>query len=756
MTVNSSPDHILLFQQLQEKYQEEQDQRIQVEEQARQAEEQAKQAEEQAKQAEEQVMEANERTKQELENVRVQRKLTQKTTFLELMQFCHNLLSRPLKAEIPSRSTTGKIPPPIGKYCPLRLEPWSDCHAQQREVYRTVCDYLQPAHRNAPRLFPPLLQLQGLNERCAAAAISSERGLEYIERAAVEEHVSKLIEELCELPAARAEFGLGDGVRFDSHANSLDSSEANEAEANQLSSIHHPEPNQVCIHRIDGETSTLLTSVEYKPPHKLSMEHLRIGLRPMDLWKDMVRSNKISMDEGEKLKYDAERNVCIAIVQEYHVMIQEGLEYSYVTNGLARVLLRVPHDDPSTLYYFYWDPDSEVDGEFDQSFLEPRTSVARVLCLCLMAFHSTPRGQEWRHNARLRLPVWTSSYEDTHFQASVEEAQQIPPHSDSTKSDHVGPESSSDYQPSSPFNESSAARGRRILTRSQVSCNPMDVRHRTLSPDSSGPNTNRATGRKRGFNEVASSPSAQRVARQRETGNYQGSNSPQHNAPFCTQRCLLGLESGGYLDDHCPNVLLHRRGQNDRKHPIASGDLVGLLKAQLDMDLDRNCTPFGLCGVYGAPFKLTCDIYGYTVVGKGTTSGLWPLVSREAQIYHILRKVQGSAVPVFCGTIDLAKVYFLHGAGEIRHMLVMGWGGESTAMEPEPWVRWEIRKSTKEIRAWGVHHQDLRPGNILWNHELGRALIIDFHRCTLNRRPASKRLRSAKRQSCQEMSLDGK
>lgn len=171
------------------------------------------------------------------------------------------------------------------------------------------------------------------------------------------------------------------------------------------------------------------------------------------------------------------------------------------------------------------------------------------------------------------------------------------------------------------------------------------------------------------------------MARQRETRNNQGSQSRRHDAQFCTQRCLLGLQNGGILDDFCPNVELHRRGQDDLMHSIATEDLVRLLNVQLDENIDR-CTPLGSCGAYGAPFKLTCAVYGYTVVGKGTTSGLWKEVSCEAQIYQILRKAQGSAVPVFLGTIDLAKFYFLHGAGEVRHMLVMGWGGEiTTTME---------------------------------------------------------------------------
>ena len=66
------------------------------------------------------------------------------------------------------------------------------------------------------------------------------------------------------------------------------------------------------------------------------------------------------------------------------------------------------------------------------------------------------------------------------------------------------------------------------------------------------------------------------------------------------------------------------------------------------------------------------------VLIKGTTSGLWKEVVRVTQVYQILRKAQGSAVPVFLSTIDLAKVYFVHGAGQIRHMLVMGWAGQIT------------------------------------------------------------------------------
>jgi len=84
----------------------------------------------------------------------------------------------------------------------------------------------------------------------------------------------------------------------------------------------------------------------------------------------------------------------------------------------------------------------------------------------------------------------------------------------------------------------------------------------------------------------------------------------------------------------------------------------------------------GSCGASGAPFKITYAEYGYTVVGKGTTSSRWPELLREAEVYRVLQQVQGSAVPVFLGAIDLEKTYFLHGVGAIRHMLLVWWGGK--------------------------------------------------------------------------------
>lgn len=363
-----------------------------------------------------------------------------------------------------------------------------------------------------------------------------------------------------------------------------------------------------------------------------------------------------------------------------------------------------------------------------------------------MSFSSPVRGQEWRNSARAGLHTWKTSFDHTRAQIPEEELQQTPPNSGYTGSQVTSSEyASSAYLPSSPLG-SSTSKGRRIPTRSQAGCSPseiVDPAGRRDSPDSdSNPG---APTRKRGISQVMSSPPTQRSTRQTiyhtNRGQYQ-----QHRVPLCTQRCLLGLKQRGTLDVDCPNVSLHRRVQNGNEHPINSERLIELLRQQLDENLDHNCTPFGNCGAYGAPFKITCSSYGYTILGKGTTSHLWREVSREVDVYHVLRKAQGSPIPVFLGAIDLAKIYFLHGAGEIRHMLLMAWGGENASkFKQQSGLQQAISRSVNEIRRLGVVHKDLRPENILWSAELRRDLIIDFHRSTLDQRLVEKRVVRIKR-----------
>jgi serine/threonine protein kinase len=77
-------------------------------------------------------------------------------------------------------------------------------------------------------------------------------------------------------------------------------------------------------------------------------------------------------------------------------------------------------------------------------------------------------------------------------------------------------------------------------------------------------------------------------------------------------------------------------------------------------------------------------------------------------------------------------------------------------MELTPQLLQGIHQSNKEIRALGISHEDLRRDNVLWNEELGRAMIIDFHSSKLKCRPTLQRPRASKRRLPQPEIVDSK
>ncbi|PLB48775.1 hypothetical protein P170DRAFT_455646 [Aspergillus steynii IBT 23096] len=354
------------------------------------------------------------------------------------------------------------------------------------------------------------------------------------------------------IPAAREEFGLGDGVWFDNHANSLEVERSG-------SDTPLSRPDQFCIHRVDSQSKALLTTVEYKPPHKLSVQTIHEGFRPMEFWQEIVKPDIILKDGPEKQRYNTAHLAGSVAVQQFHGMIQYRVGCSSITNGLL---------------------------------------------------------DAWRNAAEKKLLKWHTSFNSERSQIPAAE---LPPVT------NVG-YASSEY------------------TRNQ------------------------------------------------------GGQSRPYFAQYC-----------GLLDPNCLNTELHiLGGRSDDCYLISAEDLAKKLKAQLNRDLDYNCTLTGPCGSYGAPFKIICAIYGYIIVGKGTTSRLWNKVLREVDIYRVLQRAQGSAVPVFLGAIDLAQIYFLHGAGEICHILLMGWGGESVDQTNlDKTAQHIISQSVKEIRSLGILHRDL-------------------------------------------------
>ncbi|KAK9390345.1 hypothetical protein V1515DRAFT_612850 [Lipomyces mesembrius] len=379
--------------------------------------------------------------------------------------------------------------------------------------------FLHASAEDAPRLFLPVIALEEIGRLLSRRLLSSEKDVESYERHAVEEHVH-------DIPEAQKEFALGDGVQFDNHANALDDIYSAVPDVEDPSSFRRPKPDQFCIHRVNSNTKTLLTPTT---PQALG------GASSRGPSADAFLEGKI-----EVLGRTADRVGSGSAIPCGIVMVHECLEYSYITNGLA------------TLYYYLCEPNMEVDLADDQSLELPRTSIARVLCLCLMSFLSP-------------LHIWETDLDYVRAHISADELRKTPQISESSESSESQSPTTDDRRPN---------------TRSQTGCRPEETMHRSKPDDESDPNLNQTTsGRKRALNQITPSPPpTQRWSRIGSQSDRRGSGQ-HHTAKFCTQRCLLGLQHTGILDSHCPNVELHRQGRDNDRHLISTERLVQLLSS---------------------------------------------------------------------------------------------------------------------------------------------------------------------------------
>ena len=95
-----------------------------------------------------------------------------------------------------------------------------------------------------------------------------------------------------------------------------------------------------------------------------------------------------------------------------------------------------------------------------------------------------------------------------------------------------------------------------------------------------------------------------------------------------------------------------------------------------------------------------------------------------------MENIQGKAIPVYLGSIDLTSAFHLTTRTAIVHLMLLLWAGE------EAWQRgieskrlWlETIRTHHEVAALGVQQRDLRPQNVLWNNELDRAIYTNRFR----------------------------
>lgn len=103
--------------------------------------------------------------------------------------------------------------------------------------------------------------------------------------------------------------------------------------------------DQFCIYEQLGGVRAAIISIEYKAPHKFSLDNVVAGLdgeiRPVE---DVI--NK----EGESFEFNSKWLAAAVITQLFSDMIRKGVRWGYVFTGEAIIFLHIA-DDPSVAYY---------------------------------------------------------------------------------------------------------------------------------------------------------------------------------------------------------------------------------------------------------------------------------------------------------------------------------------------------------------------------------------------------------------------
>jgi hypothetical protein len=668
----------------------------------------------------------------------------QNTTFHEYLQACHEYLHKPLRVETNKSWTTQGQTNPAEKYYPKTLTPWEGFPSTEMEEFSKVSNIFYPPQQPALRLFSPIPSIAEQGRLFCNIQIANEPSLRTYEKVALEVHVADIINKLCELAQDQEQLRLGQKIIFENDGNSLSDKAKEVQERRRIQPPRTPSPaaepsnppppdsnsdpevvrtraDQYCIYKDEGGNRELLFLIEYKPPHKLTIGNL-IGFRKMDLKKEVIDRidipAPIPIDQTDaeaeavtvRLQYNADKVAVAVATQTFHYMIENGLEYSYIATGEAFVLLHIEEDDPTTLHYHVTVPSDEVDDD-GSGFPYWQTAICQVVILCSLAFRSERRSHAWRKDAKKRLNKYPASSLETVLEKTPASERKLAAKRKRARKSLL-------YKG-----------GRKVPVTSEYSLRSKDrSRDDELDdPDASSSPTRPSASGSRGQEKPGS--------QQKDKGGNnrkQASGSRGTQRQYCTQKCLLGIMQGSRRDENCPNALLHPRV--GAKHAVGRSKFLGLVRQQLADDLDRNCEPLGLQGARGALFKITLASHGYVFVGKGTVQAFVPDLLHEGKVYRQLKDLQGTAVPVYLGNIDLVEWYYLDVGVRILHMLLMSWGGnlaeQDETVNTAELPKW-IQQTVAEVRRAGIDQMDVRSPNLLWNQEAQRVMLIDFERAIM-------------------------
>ncbi|KAG7132426.1 hypothetical protein HYQ46_009485 [Verticillium longisporum] len=381
--------------------------RLQVQEEQRRREE-----------AEDRILEEQQHRKEAEELARA----SQPLTLENYLEACHSLNCAIQVVTDRSLTTQGDTTNPTGRIFPRRIIPWDDFATKQEEIWHQVSTGQLFASRP---VFPSQHQLEYV--RSLLKPISSEVGLRDFERDVVENSVQKLVNEANKDPLLRTALGLQGTVTFESHTNlggagdtisaymermSIEEGRTGVTTAASKSTVPKARrkaqgkgnrADQFCIYRTSDGRNIPALAIEYKAPHKLSMDTVVAGLES-----EIRPERDVINKDGEGFEFASKSLAAAVITQLFSYMIGKGIQYGYVCTGQTFIFLHIP-SDPTVVYFSVCVPNLDVLDDDDNRL--HRTAVAQVFAFILRALCAEPPPMSW-HDAAAKLDIWAVEYDD--------------------------------------------------------------------------------------------------------------------------------------------------------------------------------------------------------------------------------------------------------------------------------------------------------------------------------------------------------
>jgi hypothetical protein len=648
-----------------------------------------------------------------------------KQSLAPFLRSCHAFSEKIRPVTDPSSfATRGSTTNPTSRLFPQNILNWEDFDKRQQRTW-DLLDSI-PELWQQP-LYPSELECKYVERRIDP--IGSEDELRILQRRAVEDMVQDMYSVLVDshglapdiLGAGKVSFETQEGFR-EAEVSTLSDTRTRQAiDRDGSQQRRNTRADQFCVlWRKDGSARPLV-AIEYKAPHKLTIQEICTGLQS-----DIKPEQDVIDQDDTGFVSLCRRLLAAVITQLFSYMIDKCVRYGYVCTGEAYIFVYIP-DDPTTVYYSVNIP--KTDYEVDAENRLQRTAVSQVFAFIQQALSEDPPGPAWVDDAKTRLKRWKVEFVDV--------LAMIPQTERKSKE-------ASEYRPRewrkgmrrSPIRLRSTCGGLSInATSDPNNDSDSDDAEQSTSP-TLGIQTRSRTMRGTGAAERHTRNRGQQRDRSRE-----GQNRTRiQDRAYCTHSCLLGLGQGLAIDRSCPNALEH-----GSEH-MPKDEFLRHVRQQLAVDRGSNadCCPLFVHGARGALLKLRLSVRGYTLVAKATGHSHKGYLEHEAAVYDRLQGLQGRYVPVCCGILDLDLPYHYDGV-ELRHALLLSWAGISLAhlmvrdenfASIKPSCDAQAAEAYKAIHALQVRHGDKAPRNMVYDTSTRRLMIIDFERSEINRRHA--------------------